>query len=64
MADKLALGRATEIDALSSEVVRMAQGLNLSAPLNARIVDLVRDQSMLALPWNAPRLLAALGLPR
>jgi 2-dehydropantoate 2-reductase len=64
MADDLALGRATEIDALSGEVVRMAQGLNLGAPVNARIAELVREQSLLAREWDAPRLLAALGLSR
>jgi 2-dehydropantoate 2-reductase len=64
MADDLALGRATEIDALSGEVVRMAQGLHLAAPVNARIVTLVREQAVLARQWDAPRLLAALGISR
>ena len=62
MADDLALGRPTEIDALCGEVVRMAQGLNLAAPVNARIIGLVQAQSLLAREWDAPRLLAALGL--
>jgi 2-dehydropantoate 2-reductase len=42
MADDLALGRGTEIDALCGEVVRLAQGLGLSAPVNARMVALVQ----------------------
>jgi 2-dehydropantoate 2-reductase len=62
MADDLALGRATEIDALCGEVLRMAQGLNLAAPVNARIIGLVHEQSVVARQWDAPRLLAALGM--
>jgi 2-dehydropantoate 2-reductase len=62
MADDLALGRPTEIDALCGEVLRMAQGLNLAAPVNARIIGLVHEQSVVARQWDAPRLLAALGM--
>jgi len=42
MADDLSLGRLTEIDALCGEVVRLAQTLGLSAPLNSRMVALVK----------------------
>ena len=38
MADDLALGRPTEIDALSGEVVRLARSIGLQAPLNEAIV--------------------------
>jgi 2-dehydropantoate 2-reductase len=38
MADDLALGRATEIDALSGEVVRLAASLGVRAPLNEAMV--------------------------
>lgn len=38
MADDLALGRATEIDALSGEVVRLAASLRVRAPLNEAMV--------------------------
>lgn len=38
MADDLALGRATEIDALCGEVVRLAASKGLSAPLNEAMV--------------------------
>ena len=38
MADDLALGRTTEIDALSGEVVRLATQLGKTAPLNEAIV--------------------------
>ena len=39
MADDLALGRTTEIDALSGEVVRLATQLGTTAPLNEAIVE-------------------------
>jgi 2-dehydropantoate 2-reductase len=42
MADDLALGRPTEIDALCGEVVRLARSLHLRAPRNERMVGLVR----------------------
>ena len=41
MADDLALGRPTEIDALCGEVVRLARSLGRTAPLNQRMVDLL-----------------------
>ena len=42
MADDLALGRATEIDALSGEVVRLAASRGLQAPLNETMVARIR----------------------
>lgn len=41
MADDLALGRRTEVDALSGEVVRLAQAHGMQAPRNARMVELL-----------------------
>jgi len=41
MADDLALGRTTEIDALCGEVVRLAASVNMSAPRNATMVRLL-----------------------
>ena len=41
MADDLALGRRTEIDALSGEVVRLAQSIGADAPRNAKMVALL-----------------------
>jgi 2-dehydropantoate 2-reductase len=64
MADDLAHGRATEIDALCGEVVRMARGLNMDAPVNARMAKLVQEQGLLAQRYDASRLLSALGLVR
>ena len=71
MADDLALGRRTEIDALSGEVVRLAQSLNTSAPRNAKMVALLEaaaqgGQSSGASPmrqrWSAQQLHDALDL--
>ena len=41
MADDLALGRRTEVDALSGEVVRLAQAHGRHAPRNAKMVELI-----------------------
>jgi 2-dehydropantoate 2-reductase len=62
MADDLAHGRPTEVDALCGEVVRMAQGLGMDAPLNARMAKLVQEQSLVAQRYDEAHLLSALGL--
>lgn len=63
MADDLALGRRTEVDALCGEIVRLAQAHGGSAPRNAKMVELLDGG------WPAPprrldsaALCAALGL--
>ena len=43
MADDFAAGRPTEIDYLNGEVVRLAESLGREAPVNAAIVDLVKQ---------------------
>ena len=43
MSDDLISGRKTEIDQLNGEVVRLAETLGLEAPVNRRIVALVRE---------------------
>jgi 2-dehydropantoate 2-reductase len=43
MADDFAAGRPTEIDYLNGEVVKLAQALGRRAPVNERIVELVRQ---------------------
>ena len=43
MADDFAAGRPTEIDWLNGEVVKLASSLGRRAPVNERIVDLVRQ---------------------
>ncbi|HET9976728.1 MAG TPA: 2-dehydropantoate 2-reductase [Burkholderiaceae bacterium] len=62
MADDLAAGRTTEIDALCGEVVAVARGLGLAAPLNARISGLVREWPLRRKPWPAAELARAVGL--
>ncbi|WP_077035352.1 2-dehydropantoate 2-reductase [Pelomonas sp. KK5] len=60
MADDLALGRVTEIDALSGEVVRLAARLGRRAPLNERIQQLVEAWPQQREFFAPKQLLAAL----
>ena len=46
MADDLAAGRATEIDHLNGEVVKLACSLGREAPVNAAITALVKETEM------------------
>lgn len=62
MADDLAQGRTTEIDALCGEVVRLAEGLGRQAPLNARMLGLVQAWPTRRHPYAPAELLRALGL--
>lgn len=43
MSDDLAAGRETEVDYLNGEVVRLAQSLGREAPVNAAIVELIKQ---------------------
>lgn len=43
MADDLRLRRKTEVDYLNGEIVQLAQKQGLAAPVNQRIMDLVRE---------------------
>jgi 2-dehydropantoate 2-reductase len=56
MADDLERGRRTEIDALNGEVVRIAEVNGRDAPVNRRIVELIRAAEEGAKPWNAATL--------
>jgi 2-dehydropantoate 2-reductase len=62
MADDLAAGRTTEIDALCGEVVRLGRAQGRGAPLNLRMQGLVRDWPRRRLPYSPDELLQALGL--
>lgn len=42
MADDLAKGRKTEIDFLNGEIVALADGLGRAAPVNRKVIELVR----------------------
>ncbi|MFG6466270.1 2-dehydropantoate 2-reductase [Roseateles sp. BYS87W] len=61
MADDLALGRPTEIDALCGEVVRLATQLGRAAPLNARMLALVQHWPAQPRTYTPQDLLRALG---
>ena len=39
----LAMGRATEVDHLNGEIVRLAESCGAVAPLNKRVVELVHE---------------------
>jgi 2-dehydropantoate 2-reductase len=43
MADDLDLGRPTEVEWINGEIVRVAGTVGRTAPVNARVVELVRD---------------------
>jgi len=60
MADDLALGRPTEIDALCGEVVRLAAAGQRLAPRNARMVALLKSRPEGSAPIPGARLLAQL----
>ena len=51
MADDLAAGRKTEIDFINGELVRLAERLGVDAPVNRRIVELIRKAESGAPPW-------------
>ena len=55
MADDLALGRTTEVDAICGAVVRLAQAQGLRAPLNARLVALLSEAQPAVLGGHALR---------
>jgi len=62
MADDLALGRRTEIDALCGEVVRLAESNGTRAPLNAKMVELLQAWPERKTPWTPAQLLAEMRL--
>ena len=43
MSDDLAAGRKTEVDYLNGEMIRLAQQLNVDAPVNRVISELVHE---------------------
>ena len=62
MADDLALGRLTEIEALCGEVLRLAAAHGTSAPVNSAISTLVSHWPNRKQPSKQHELLAALGM--
>jgi 2-dehydropantoate 2-reductase len=64
LADDLALARRAEVDYLYGEVVALARALGRAAPVNARIVELVRSGEAGAAPWAAADLYDDLSAAR
>ncbi len=60
MADDLALGRPTEVDALCGEVVDLARSVGRQAPRNARMVALVKAWPQDRQAWGGAALRQAL----
>jgi len=61
MADDLELGRTTEVDWINGEVVRLAATVGLPAPVNERVIALVRDAERGGRrDWTGPDLRSAL----
>ncbi|WP_454807478.1 2-dehydropantoate 2-reductase [Paraburkholderia fungorum] len=60
MSDDLAAGRTTEIDWINGEVVRLADRLGRTAPVNERLCELVREaeRSDVRPSWSGEALLA------
>lgn len=56
MADDLAAGRRTEVDYINGELVRLAKRLGMDAPVNRKVVELIRKAEAGAAPWSAPGL--------
>jgi 2-dehydropantoate 2-reductase len=51
MSDDLAQGRQTEVDYINGELVALAERLGIDAPVNRKIVELIRAAEAGAKPW-------------
>ncbi|MFJ1260682.1 2-dehydropantoate 2-reductase [Cupriavidus sp. CuC1] len=62
MSDDLAAGRATEIDWINGEVVKLARSVGQRAPVNKRLCELVRqaERSSMRPSWSGDALLTEL----
>ena len=56
MADDLAAGRRTEVDYINGELVALAEGLGVEAPVNHKIVELVRRAEADGKRWEPQEL--------
>jgi 2-dehydropantoate 2-reductase len=56
MADDLAAGRKTEVDYINGELVALADQLGERAPINRKIVELIRSAEAGAPPWPPAKL--------
>jgi len=62
MADDLARGRPTEIDALCGEVVRLGRRHGVPMPVNEKMIELVLQASASPRAWTGAELRRALGI--
>ena len=62
MADDLARGRPTEIDALCGEVVRLGRRHDLPMPVNEKMIELMQQAPLHPRPWRGAELRRALGI--
>lgn len=60
MWDDLQAGRRTEVDYINGEVVTLAKSKGMRAPMNARVVALIREAEQSHLYWEGQALLKAL----
>ncbi|GAB2655517.1 ketopantoate reductase C-terminal domain-containing protein [Kribbella swartbergensis] len=60
MWEDLEAGRTTEIDYLNGEVVRLAESLDRPAPVNTKLVTLLRAAEAQRRTWSGPELLREL----
>lgn len=65
MSDDLLAGRPTEVDELNGEVVRVAAGCSVPAPVNAALVELVHEAEATGTPpaWPPAALIARVLRP-
>ncbi|HEX8841489.1 MAG TPA: 2-dehydropantoate 2-reductase [Sphingomicrobium sp.] len=56
MADDLAAGRRTEVDYINGELVALAEKLGVDAPVNRKIVELIRAAEARARSWGPAEL--------
>jgi 2-dehydropantoate 2-reductase len=56
MADDLMAGRKTEIDWINGEVVNLARQLNLTAPINQKLIELVKQAESEPKAWSGSTL--------
>jgi 2-dehydropantoate 2-reductase len=60
MWDDLQAGRRTEVDYINGEIVALAKSKGVRAPLNARVVALIREAEQAYVRWEPQALLKAL----
>jgi 2-dehydropantoate 2-reductase len=62
MWEDLQAGRRTEVDFINGEVVRLAESIGRTAPVNAKLIDLIRAaESGPRKAWTGPELLSELS---